>query len=100
MRFLLPCVLAASVVGLVAAGAVAADWVSWPSAGHDIADTHSQPAEARISPPNVGDLTPRWTFTTNATLTTFAASPVSVSSTVDGNTVYFPDWGGWLYALD
>lgn len=75
----------------------------WRSAGQNIADTHSQPNEEIINAQNVSGLTPRWTFTTNPSVTTVLSthtSDVSATPTVAGHTVYFPDWGGWLYAVD
>ena len=37
-------------------------------------------------------LTPKWVFTTGG--------DVSATPTVDGNAVYFPDWGGNLFAVE
>ncbi|HKD04375.1 MAG TPA: PQQ-binding-like beta-propeller repeat protein [Bryobacteraceae bacterium] len=60
--------------------------------GHDLDNTRSQPAETQIGPTNVGSLSPNWTFT--------AGGDISVTPTVSGNAVYFPDWAGNLYAVD
>jgi polyvinyl alcohol dehydrogenase (cytochrome) len=63
----------------------------WQIAGQDLANTWSQPAEHSISPANVKDLKPKWVFTTGG--------DVSATPTVDGDAVYFPDWGGNLFAV-
>src|SRR3954468_11227983 len=63
----------------------------WRIAGQNLSNTWSQPAEHRISPANVQDLTPKWVFTTGG--------DVSATPTVDGDAVYFPDWGGNLFAV-
>src|SRR5437868_6676631 len=64
----------------------------WRVAGHDLGNSRSQPAEHDIGAGNVKRLSPRWTFTTE--------SDVSATPTVDGNAVYFPDWGGNLFAVE
>src|SRR2546425_6814109 len=63
----------------------------WRIAGQDLANTWSQPPEHSISPANVKDLKPKWVFTTGG--------DVSATPTVDGDAVYFPDWGGNLFAV-
>src|SRR5258708_23555073 len=63
----------------------------WQIAGQDLANTWSQPAEHSISPANVKGLKPKWVFTTGG--------DVSATPTVDGDAVYFPDWGGNLFAV-
>ena len=60
----------------------------WRIAGQDLNNSWSQPAEHSISPANVNALTPKWVFTTGG--------DVSATPTVDGDAVYFPDWGGNL----
>src|SRR5258707_3525216 len=64
----------------------------WRIAGQNLSNSWSQPAEHSISPANVNGLTPKWVFTTGA--------DVSATPTVDGNAVYFPDWGGNLFAVE
>jgi polyvinyl alcohol dehydrogenase (cytochrome) len=64
----------------------------WPSAGHDLQNTRNQNTESKISPTRVGGLALKWQFTTGG--------DVSATPAVDGNTVYFPDWAGNLYALN
>jgi polyvinyl alcohol dehydrogenase (cytochrome) len=64
----------------------------WRIAGQNLSNSWSQPAEHSISPDNVNGLTPKWVFTTGG--------DVSATPTVDGNAVYFPDWGGNLFAVE
>ena len=64
----------------------------WQIAGQNLSNTWSQPAEHLISPTNVNRLSPKWVFTTGG--------DVSATPTVDGDTVYFPDWGGNLFAVN
>jgi len=63
----------------------------WRIAGQNLDNTWNQPAEHLISPANVKDLSPKWVFTTGG--------DVSATPTVDGDAVYFPDWGGNLFAV-
>src|SRR6266478_962198 len=63
----------------------------WRIAGQNLSNSWSQPAEHSISPANVNDLTQKWVFTTGG--------DVSATPTVDGDAVYFPDWGGNLFAV-
>ena len=63
----------------------------WRIAGQNLSNTWSQPAEHSISPSNVKGLKPKWVFTTGG--------DVSATPTVDGDAVYFPDWGGNLFAV-
>jgi polyvinyl alcohol dehydrogenase (cytochrome) len=63
----------------------------WRIAGQSLGNTWSQPAEHKISPANVQELSPKWVFTTGG--------DVSATPTVFGDAVYFPDWGGTLVAV-
>ncbi len=63
----------------------------WRIAGQNLDNTWSQPAEHLISPANVNSLSPKWVFTTGG--------DVSATPTVSGDAVYFPDWGGNLFAV-
>jgi polyvinyl alcohol dehydrogenase (cytochrome) len=63
----------------------------WRIAGRDLDNSRHQPSERQISAANVHQLVPKWIFTTG--------SDVSATPTVAGNTVYFPDWAGNLYAV-
>ncbi len=64
----------------------------WQIAGQNLNNTWSQPAEHFISTNNVKELKPKWVFTTG--------DDVSATPTVKGNAVYFPDWGGSLFAVE
>jgi polyvinyl alcohol dehydrogenase (cytochrome) len=64
----------------------------WRIAGQNLNNTWSQPAEHSISPANVNNLKTKWVFTTGG--------DVSATPTVGSNAVYFPDWGGNLFAVD
>src|SRR5438270_4464696 len=63
----------------------------WRIAGQNLNNTWSQPAEHSIGPANVQNLKTKWVFTTGG--------DVSATPTVDGDAVYFPDWGGNLFAV-
>lgn len=94
MRFARSSVLLAGVAGLLLSSgvALAGEGSQWTSAGGDRQNTRSQPSEHRISVDSVGGLTEKWVFET--------AGDVSATPAVDGDTVYVPDWGGQLYAVD
>jgi polyvinyl alcohol dehydrogenase (cytochrome) len=64
----------------------------WPIAGQNLNNWRSQDSEHTISPVNAGQLSTKWTFTTSG--------DVSATPTVAVDAVYFPDWGGNLYAVD
>ena len=64
----------------------------WRIAGHDLANSWNQPTEHQINANNVQTLVPKWVFTTQG--------DVSATPTVDGDAVYFPDWGGNMFAVD
>jgi polyvinyl alcohol dehydrogenase (cytochrome) len=64
---------------------------NWPSAGHDLADSRSQPNEFRVGVNTVGQLAPKWIFT--------AHGSISATPTVVGGATYFPDWGGYVNAV-
>ena len=64
-------------------------WASW---GGDVKNTRHARAEHRISPQNVGSLAVKWVFQT--------AGNVSATPAVDEHHVYFPDWGGFLHAVE
>ena len=82
------------ITGLVMLGGVVSAGQDdlWSSAGGDLQNTRSQPAEKKISVDTVDGLIVKWEFTT--------AGDVSATPAVDATTVYFPDWGGQLYAVD
>src|SRR5580704_364709 len=64
----------------------------WRVAGQNLSNSWSQPAEHSISPANVNNLSPKRVFTTGG--------DVSVIPTAEGDAVYFPDWGGGLFAVE
>jgi polyvinyl alcohol dehydrogenase (cytochrome) len=64
---------------------------SWQIAGQNLSNSRSQPEDRSISPANVRGLKPKWVFTTGG--------DVSATPTVADDAVYFPDWGGNLFAL-
>ena len=64
----------------------------WRMAGQNLGNSWNQPTEHSISPANVKGLSPKWVFTTGG--------DVSATPTVDGDAVYFPDWGGNLFAVE
>ncbi|HEY2595365.1 MAG TPA: PQQ-binding-like beta-propeller repeat protein, partial [Chloroflexota bacterium] len=73
---------------------------AWPFAGQNISDSHVQTGIDNINIHNAQALAPRWTFTTTASVTSSPTSDVSATPTVANGVVYFPDWGGRLYAVD
>jgi len=83
-------VLATALVSWV--GPVSAGGSSWPMFGQNAQNTANQSGETAISPVNAAQLAPKWTFTTSG--------DVSARAAVVGGAVYFPDWGGYLYALN
>ena len=64
----------------------------WNSAGGDRQNTRSQPSEHALGTSNVGQLGVKWALTT--------AGDVSATPAVDTDTVYVPDWAGYLYAVN
>src|SRR6266404_5701603 len=64
---------------------------NWRIAGQNLSNTWSQPRERSISPANVQNLKPKWVFATGG--------DVSATPTVADDAVYFPDWGGNLFAV-
>ncbi len=64
----------------------------WPMFGQNYQNTASNDTERKISTSNIATLAPKWVATTGGDVSARAA-------VVDG-VVYFPDWGGNLWALD
>jgi polyvinyl alcohol dehydrogenase (cytochrome) len=77
-------------IGVSSAGAAAS--ASWLFGGNDQADSRTQPAETKISAATVGELAVKWTATTHG--------DVSATPTVANGVVYFPDWGGYINAVN
>jgi polyvinyl alcohol dehydrogenase (cytochrome) len=63
----------------------------WPMFGQNVANTASS-AQTDISTKNVYKLMPKWTFTTGG--------DVSARAAVVNGVAYFPDWGGYLWAVN
>ena len=82
-----------SVLLMAAIGVCAcAQGAEWRVSGHDLANSRSQPAEARIGRANVHSLAPKWVFTTGGN--------VSATPTVSGDAIFLPDSAGNLYAIN
>ncbi len=79
-------------VGLVLTVAADESDLLWPMAGHDSFNTRSQPEETQINPGNAGGLRTKWIFHTGG--------DVSATPSLAGDALYFPDWGGNLYAVN
>lgn len=78
--------------GVAAQTARGASPSSWPSGGHDVSNTHSNPAETKINPQSVGLLAVKWSAQVHGDVS-------AVPAVVDG-AVYVPDWGGYLNKLN
>jgi polyvinyl alcohol dehydrogenase (cytochrome) len=65
---------------------------AWPSGGHDLANSRSNPFEHLIGPRTVDRLGVRWTAPTTG--------DVSATPAVVGGALYFPDFGGAFRKLD
>src|SRR5262245_58626663 len=64
----------------------------WPMFGQNRANTAANEAESNISTRNASQLKPKWTLTTGG--------DVSARAAVVNGVVYFPDWGGILWAVN
>jgi polyvinyl alcohol dehydrogenase (cytochrome) len=64
----------------------------WPMSGQNVQNTASNDEEREISTSNVTTLAPKWVATTGG--------DVSARAAVVRGAVYFPDFGGNLWALD
>jgi polyvinyl alcohol dehydrogenase (cytochrome) len=80
----------AIITGLLGAATVAA--ADWPTAGRDLKNSRYQADEKQISPRTVGQLSLRWSLSTDGDVT---ANPA-----IDGNYLYFPDSAGFLYKVN
>jgi polyvinyl alcohol dehydrogenase (cytochrome) len=87
----LGCVGVLLAIGAQSAGA-APPSTSWLFAGNDVTNSRTQPAETKISSNSVGNLAVKWTFTDHG--------DVSATPTVANGVVYFPDWGGYINAVN
>jgi len=107
MRRLLP--LLAAVTAVLAPSAAHAASVApcsattmaggdWPSSGHDLANTRSQPAETTLGTGKAGSLAPAWVFSTKSAgddSSSFESTPV-----VSGGCVFLGSSTGHVYAVD
>src|SRR6516225_8034273 len=82
--------------GMIAAGSLIADGTpkpsDWPMFGQNASNTAYNSTETAISTKTVGQFKAKWTFTTGG--------DVSARAAVVNGVVYFPDWGGNLFALN
>src|SRR5579859_3429761 len=69
-----------------------ADATDWPMFGGSIANQSNTVGETKISPANVSQLKVKWVAPTGG--------DVSAKAAVVNGVVYFPDWGGNIWALD
>ncbi|MCL1500505.1 PQQ-binding-like beta-propeller repeat protein [Xanthomonas nasturtii] len=65
---------------------------SWPTAGGGYFNSRFAPGEWKINRTTVKGLKPAWTLTTTG--------DISATPSVEGGTLYVPDWGGTLYSVD
>jgi polyvinyl alcohol dehydrogenase (cytochrome) len=82
----------AAIAALSAHGAYAGQGSEWNTSGGDRQNTRSQPSEHTLSVANVNQLEVKWAATTDG--------DVSATPAVDSDTVYFPDWGGYVSAVN
>jgi polyvinyl alcohol dehydrogenase (cytochrome) len=83
----------AAVLGTLTIAASAALAADWPNFGGNLANTASATTPGTSMALNqIGYLKTKWVFTTGG--------DVSARAAVVNGTVYFPDWGGNLWALD
>jgi polyvinyl alcohol dehydrogenase (cytochrome) len=66
--------------------------VEWPQFGQNNSNTASNQLETAISPTTAVNLKEKWKFTTKG--------DVSARPAVVNGVVYFPDWGGYLWAVN
>ncbi|WP_179456797.1 outer membrane protein assembly factor BamB family protein [Xanthomonas arboricola] len=65
---------------------------SWPIAGGGYLNQRFAPGEWKINRSTVSSLKPAWTLTTTG--------DISATPSIEGGTLYVPDWGGTLYSVD
>lgn len=80
--------MASAIVILLTSTAFGQDW---PMGGQNLQNSRSQSATT-ITAANVGTLQQAWVFT--------AAGDISATPAVSNGTVYFPDYGGYFYAVN
>jgi len=89
---MIPRAILFSTVALVASSAFAGQGSEWTSSGGDRQNTRSQQSERILSAANVSNLEAKWALTTHG--------DVSATPAVDSDTVYVPDWAGYVYAVN
>lgn len=92
VRLAFVAVVAFSTAALNVLPASASGSSSWLMSGQNIGNTRYNAAESTINSSNASQLAAKWTFTTHGS--------VSATPAVVGNTAYFPDWGGYLNAVN
>lgn len=85
-------VLAAAISAGPLTTAGGADAPAWPMGGQNYSNTRNNPAQAKVSAANAGNLAIKWTITTHG--------DVSATPAVVGGAMYFPDWGGYITKAD
>src|SRR5215467_10336433 len=71
----------------------AAPPADWPMFGQNVSNTASTTSPGNsMSPTTIGKLKPKWIFTTRG--------DVSARAAVVNGVVYFPDWGGNIWAVN
>lgn len=80
------------ILGLAAPVFAAKNAGLWMASGQNAGNTRYQAAETQIGVANASQLGVKWSFPTDG--------GVSATPAVDGDTVYFPDWKGFIYAVD
>src|SRR5271170_6122369 len=81
----------AAVLAALSLGSLTAQGQDWPMFGQNIANSAST-LDLGPLPFNVSRLQPKWTFTTGG--------DVSARAAVVQGVAYFPDWGGYLWAVN
>jgi polyvinyl alcohol dehydrogenase (cytochrome) len=85
-------ITALAAIGVSVPAAAQSSVAAWAMSGQNDHDTRSAPDERLLGPTNVSKLAPRWVLSTDGNVTT-------TPTVVDG-TVYVPDYGGMLWAVD
>ena len=84
--------LGTSITAVILAAPTVHAQAVWLTAGHDLNNTRSQPAEKTIGTENVQKLALKWQVVTRGDVT---ANPA-----IDGDYAYFPDAAGFLYKVN
>ena len=78
-------------------GEASAPGGDWPTYGHDLSNTRSQPNERVISPADVPFLTPAWTF---STAKAGGEGDITGTPIVADGCAYVATNGGWVFAMN